>query len=132
MGNQLTIDRVEVHQVQWKREDLTYDYNDFNWVYKKGSKITRIDHVLQIFTNQGLVGEFVGGSSADYAQMTMWVDYLIGRNPLQRELIFNDVKRALRKQDRMSMGPVDIALWDLAGKFYNAPVWELLGGWRKT
>jgi L-alanine-DL-glutamate epimerase-like enolase superfamily enzyme len=132
MGNQLTIDRVEVHQVQWEREDLGYDYNGFNWVYKKGSKITRSDYVLQIFTNQGIVGEFVGGGSAEYAQMTMWVDYLIGRNPLQRELIFNDVKRALRKQDRMSMGPVDIALWDLAGKFYNAPVWELLGGWRKT
>jgi len=132
MGNQLAIERVEVHQFQWEQDDVGYDYNGFNLVYKPGSKVTRADYVLQVFTTQGIVGEFVGGSGTDYAQLTMWVDYLIGRNPLQRELIYNDVKRALRKQDRMSIGLVDIALWDIAGKLYNAPIWEMLGGWRKT
>ena len=29
------------------------------------------------------------------------------------------------------MGWIDIALWDLAGKHYNAPIYELLGGYRK-
>jgi L-alanine-DL-glutamate epimerase-like enolase superfamily enzyme len=32
----------------------------------------------------------------------------------------------------MSVGIVDICLWDIAGKFYNAPIWELLGGYRKS
>src|SRR5689334_15714260 len=134
MGNQLVIERVEVHQFQWEHENVAYDYNGFNLVYKPNSKVTRTDHALRIFTSQGIVGEMVGGGGGgtDYALLSMWIEYLIGRNPLQRELIYNDVKRALRKQDRLSIGLVDIALWDLAGKLYNAPIWELLGGWRKT
>jgi L-alanine-DL-glutamate epimerase-like enolase superfamily enzyme len=60
----------------------------------------------------------------------MFARYLIGKNALEREKIYNDVKRALRKYDKMAMGPVDIALWDLAGKYYGCPVYELLGGFR--
>ena len=30
------------------------------------------------------------------------------------------------------MGPIDIALWDIAGKVYDAPVYELLGGFRTS
>jgi L-alanine-DL-glutamate epimerase-like enolase superfamily enzyme len=134
MGNQLVIERAEIHQFQWEHENVGYHYNGFNLVYKPNSKVTRTDHALRIFTSQGIVGEMVGGGGGgtDYAQLTMWIEYLIGRNPLQRELIYNDVKRALRKQDRLSIGLVDIALWDIAGKLYNAPIWELLGGWRTT
>ena len=44
MGSQLTIERVEVHQFEWEHDDLGYDYNGFNWVYKPGSKITRTDY----------------------------------------------------------------------------------------
>ena len=134
MGNELTITKIEVLTYQFESKDLAMDeyYNGFNLVYKPGSVLTRTSHILRIHTDQGIVGEFAGGSAVDYAQMKMFLPYLIGRNPLKRELFYNDVKRALRKYDRMSMGPVDIALWDIAGKLYDAPVWELLGGYRKT
>jgi len=57
-----------------------------------------------------------------------YLDYLIGRNALEREKIYQDLKRALRQQARMGMATVDVLLWDIAGKYYDAPIWELLGG----
>lgn len=132
MGSDLKITRIEVHQFRWEAVDFGTDYNGFNLVYRPGGRVQRTGHVLQIHTDQGITGEFLGGGVTEYAQLEMYAGYLIGRNPLQRELIYNDVKRALRKYDRMSMGGVDIALWDIAGKLYNAPVWELLGGFRRS
>jgi L-alanine-DL-glutamate epimerase-like enolase superfamily enzyme len=32
----------------------------------------------------------------------------------------------------MGIGPIDVALWDIAGKLYRAPICELLGGFRAT
>ncbi|MFB6191946.1 MAG: enolase C-terminal domain-like protein, partial [Haloarculaceae archaeon] len=34
------------------------------------------------------------------------------------------------KYDRMGIGPLDIALWDFAGKYHDAPIHELLGTYR--
>ena len=134
MGTSIAITGIELHEFSWQTPDLAADdyYNGFNLVYKAGALLDRTGYILQIHTDQGISGEFVGGSHSDYAQLKMFASYLIGRNPLQRELIYNDVKRALRKVDRMSMGPVDIALWDIAGKLYDAPIWELLGGYRRS
>ena len=50
--------------------------------------------------------------------------------PESREQIYDDLKRELRAYDHMGHGPLDIALWDLAGKKYGAPVARLLGGFR--
>jgi L-alanine-DL-glutamate epimerase-like enolase superfamily enzyme len=134
MGNQLKITRLEVHSFEYETINLSSDdyYNGFNSVYTPGFKAKHTGQLLQIHTDQGISGEYSLGGKVNQAQMEMYVHYLLGRNALERELIYNDVKRALRKHDRMSVGIVDICLWDIAGKFYNAPVWELLGGYRKS
>jgi L-alanine-DL-glutamate epimerase-like enolase superfamily enzyme len=134
MAHRLEITTVEVHEFQWDVDNLWTDdyYNGFNTVYKPRARTKATGRILQIHTSEGVTGEFVGGAAVDYAQMEMFVHYLVGRDPLERELIYNDVKRALRKYDRMSMGPVDICLWDIAGKLYGAPIWQLLGGYRRS
>lgn len=58
--------------------------------------------------------------------------YLIGKNPLQIE----DHWQVLYRGGFYRGGPelmgaipgVDQALWDIKGKYYSAPVYELLGG----
>ena len=124
--------KIEVHAYQFTQHDLGTDYNGFNLVYEPGNTITRGGHVIRIFTDAGVIGEYAGGSATDYATLPRFAHYLIGKNALERERIFTDVKRALRQVARIGMAPVDNALWDLAGKYYDAPIYKLLGGYKES
>ncbi len=132
MAGELRIRRLTVRQLQWSVPDLGYDYNGFNEVYEPGAAARQTGYVLTVETDGGVNGEYVGGNAVSYAQVSMVAGYLLGKNPLERERIWNDLKRALRKHDRFGIGPIDIALWDIAGKLYGAPVSELLGGFRTS
>lgn len=107
-------------------QELGTDYNGFNVVYVPGSTIPRQTTVVRMHTSVGAVGELVTG--AGLLAQRRYVDYLLGRNALEREKIYQDLKRALRQAARMGMAQIDILLWDVAGKYYDAPIWELLGG----
>jgi L-alanine-DL-glutamate epimerase-like enolase superfamily enzyme len=128
----MKITRVTIHRYTWQSEDLGVDYAGFNSVYEPGNKRTATGTVLTIETDQGITGEFNGGDGYGYSQVAGMARYLIGKDPLQRELLWNDMKRALRKNDRMGLGPIDIALWDIAGKAHNASITQLLGGWKTS
>ncbi len=132
MGRAIRITGVEVTQFAWEVADLGTDYNGFNHVYQPGARGRFSGYVLRITTDAGVAGEYVGGMGVASAQIAMAARYLLGRNPLERELIYNDLKRGFRKLDRLGIGPIDIALWDIAGKLYGAPICELLGGYRRT
>src|ERR687885_547566 len=132
MARHPKITRLTVHEYSWPIEDMGYDHNGFNMVYLKGNRIDATGYVFTIETDAGVTGEYAGGMAVSYTQVGMVAQYLLGKNPLERELIHNDLKRALRKHDRFGIGPIDIALWDIAGKLYDAPIYELLGGYRTS
>ena len=125
-----TITRVESTEFSYPLEDVGQNPDGFSLVYDPGETTHRTLFALQIHTDEGITGEYVGGSSPGAAQINTFADYLVGKNPLAREKHWSEIKRALRKYDRMGMGPVDIALWDFAGKYYDAPIHELLGTYR--
>lgn len=59
---------------------------------------------------------------------------LIGQDPFDREKLWQGLARWQRGSggnltDR-TLALVDLALWDLAGRKLNMPVWKLLGGYR--
>jgi L-rhamnonate dehydratase len=58
---------------------------------------------------------------------------LIGEDPLERERLWQKMYRFLAYYGRQGAGMqmlsgADIALWDIAGKAFQQPVWKLLGG----
>jgi len=59
-------------------------------------------------------------------------EYLIGKNPLQIERHWQHMfRRSLFRggSDIMAaIGAIDIALWDIKGKVYGKPVYDLIGG----
>ncbi|EMA29011.1 mandelate racemase family protein [Haloarcula japonica] len=126
-----TITKIESREFEYPLEDVGTDKHGFNLVYAPGETTTRKLFGVQIHTDEGITGEYVGGNSPAAAQYNIVSQYLIGKDPLKREKHWSECKRALRKYDRMGIGPIDIALWDFAGKYYDAPIHELLGTYRE-
>jgi L-alanine-DL-glutamate epimerase-like enolase superfamily enzyme len=124
------ITSIESTEFFYPIEDVGTDQHGFNLVYEPGAVTERKLFALKIEVDDGLTGEYVGGNSPGAAQINTFADYLVGKNPLDRQQHWSEMKRALRKYDRMGIGPIDIALWDYAGKRYEAPIHELLGTYR--
>jgi L-alanine-DL-glutamate epimerase-like enolase superfamily enzyme len=85
--------------------------------------------ILRIDTNQGIygLGEVRDGADVRYALMLK--SRILGQNPCNVEMIFKSIKQ-FGGQSRQAGGVcgVEMALWDLCGKAYGVPAWQLLGG----
>src|SRR5713226_1828398 len=85
--------------------------------------------IIRIDTNQGIygLGEVRDGASKNYALMLK--SRLLGQNPCSIDKLFRRVKQ-FGSHSRQAGGvcAVEMALWDLAGKAYNVPVYQMLGG----
>ncbi|MFO7671886.1 MAG: mandelate racemase/muconate lactonizing enzyme family protein [Bacteroidales bacterium] len=85
--------------------------------------------IIRIDTNQGIygLGEVRDGADVRYALMLK--SRILGLNPCNVEMIFKIIKQ-FGGQGRQAGGVcgVEMALWDLTGKAYGVPAWQLLGG----
>jgi len=85
--------------------------------------------VLRIETNQGIVGygEVRDFSNKMYALQIKRL--LIGENPCDVGRIFSKIKQfGGHGRQGGGVSGIEVALWDLAGKAYGVPVYQLLGG----
>jgi L-alanine-DL-glutamate epimerase-like enolase superfamily enzyme len=85
------------------------------------------DGAIRIFSDHDVVGEYVGGLPSDHDAVSALAPRLLGRDALDREGFYEVGKFWTRQFGRVGHSVIDIALWDLAGKWYEAPVYELLG-----
>src|SRR5579863_6421118 len=87
--------------------------------------------IIRIDTNQGVYGfgEVRDGASATYALFLK--SRILGENPLQLDKLFRKIKQ-FGGHARQGGGvcAIEMALWDIAGKVYNAPVYAMIGGGR--
>ncbi|WP_026463022.1 mandelate racemase/muconate lactonizing enzyme family protein [Adhaeribacter aquaticus] len=85
--------------------------------------------IIRIDTNQGIygLGEVRDGADVQYALFLK--SRILGQNPCNVEQIFKSIKQ-FGGHGRAAGGvvAVEMALWDLVGKAYGVPAWQLLGG----
>ena len=85
--------------------------------------------LVKVYTNQGLVGYGEVRDFADKRYALMLKSRLLGENPCNVDRIFRKIKQ-FGGHSRQGGGVcgIELALWDLAGKAYGVPVYQLLGG----
>jgi len=100
--------------------------------------------IIKIYTDEGIVGIGEVDSSARVAKAIVEAPMssthasglgrlLIGKNPLDIEVINEELYQRSFYYGRRAtvihtIGGIDMALWDIAGKYYRQPIYQLLGG----
>jgi len=91
---------------------------------------------LKIETDEGIVGwgepVIEGRADTVKAAVQELMTYLIGKNPFHIEDHWNTLYRSGFYRGgpilMSALAGIDQALWDIKGKFFNAPIYELMGG----
>ena len=91
---------------------------------------------VKVETDEGVSG--VGEATLEYKEMALegavshLKDALVGRNPLDVEAIYHDCYRDAYWRGgavlMSALSAVEMALWDILGKYAGLPVYRLLGG----
>ncbi len=104
------IDRVEIHEFSFEVRNLGVRPTAAGVAgmsYVSGGRLKTKRYAIRIRTNDGLQGEYIThwvGTPASLGQTRMLAPRLIGRDPEQRELIYDDLKHAIKAYDQHGSG----------------------------
>lgn len=100
--------------------------------------------VCRIYTDEGIYGDgeaalaYGEAQFAAFGMLQNFAKLIIGMNPLDHEIIWDKLYRSTFWGQNggpvifSGISAIDIALWDIKGKYYNAPLYQLLGGKRRS
>lgn len=93
--------------------------------------------VAAVETDEGITGHGVAAKPQWFGIRSLINEevgpFVEGMNPLETERIYKQSQLEINPRYQTgvwhsAMSAVDIALWDIAGKYHGEPVWRLLGG----
>lgn len=85
--------------------------------------------ILKMYTNQDISGLGEVRDLADPRYALILKSRILGLNPCNVEQIFKIIKQfGMHGRQGGGVSGVEMCLWDLAGKAYGVPVYQLLGG----
>ena len=129
----MKITHVDVHRFRMPAADPPYQ-----WRHGLGGSAPAGDGaVLRIGTDEGAEGVALFARPGGAPVLEELVDRvfreeLVGQDPFRREWLWHRVWELDRIEELPlpTLGLIDVALWDLAGRVYGQPTWEVLGGFR--
>src|SRR5690606_19477621 len=92
--------------------------------------------LVTLHTDAGIEGHAFLGSSIRGARLDVVAlirnlkPVVVGQDPMDRERLWEKLHKLQRAATMRTIGAVDVALWDLAGKIAGLPVARLLGRYR--
>ncbi len=109
------------------------------FAYSRARYATRAATIVEITTDDGLTGwgECYGPASLTAAAVRAFRPLLLGEDPLRTDWLWQEIYARFRDHGQkgvviQGLSGVDIALWDLKGKFFGVPVHRLMGGPLRT
>jgi D-galactarolactone cycloisomerase len=91
--------------------------------------------LVEIETDNGLYGwgECYGPARMTAAVVQAMSRWLLGQNPLHTDRLWQQIYADLRDHGQKglvieALSGIDIALWDIKGKYFGVPIYDLMGG----
>ena len=128
----MKIKQIDVHVIK-SQLDAPFAFSQ-GWVHQRAATL------IEIKTDQGIIGWgecFPQGLEPPEIAATVvkscFSEILMNQNPLDTERLWFEMYNRSRDFGRKgsvmaAISGIDIALWDIAGKFYDKPISQLLGG----
>jgi D-galactarolactone cycloisomerase len=105
------------------------------FAYSRAWYGTRTASIVEIVTDEGLTGwgECYGPARLTAAAVESFRPLLVGADPLRSDGLWQEIYARFRDHGQKGvviegLSGADIALWDIKGKYFNAPVHRLMGG----
>ncbi len=96
--------------------------------------------LCRVYTDKGIYGDgeaamaYGVASAGAFGMVQELANLVIGMNPLENEVIWQKMYRSTFWGQNgggvftAAMSAIDMAVWDIRGKYFNAPLYTLLGG----